>query len=83
MRSTDVIGVSDVLELLGLSLSTLERLLRDRHSGFPRPWRHGEAAKGRHRYWRRSDIAAYVERKARAAQVKIGEADVPSEGVAA
>jgi len=68
MTSTDVIGVSDVLELLGLSLSTLERLLRDRQSAFPRPWRHGEAAKGRHRYWRRSDIAAYVERKAREAQ---------------
>jgi predicted DNA-binding transcriptional regulator AlpA len=67
MTSTDVIGVSDVLELLGLSLSTLERLLRDQQSGFPQPFRHGGAAKGRHRYWRRGDIAAYVDRKAREA----------------
>jgi predicted DNA-binding transcriptional regulator AlpA len=63
MTSTDVIDVSAVLQLLNISLSTLERLLRTQ-SDFPRPFRHGEVAKGRHRYWRRSDIAAYVDRKA-------------------
>ena len=67
MTSTDVLDASAVLQLLNISLSTLERLLRDQQSGFPQPFRHGEVAKGRHRYWRRSDIAAYVDRKARGA----------------
>jgi predicted DNA-binding transcriptional regulator AlpA len=50
MTSTDVLDASAVLQLLNISLSTLERLLRDQQSGFPQPFRHGEAAKGRHRY---------------------------------
>jgi len=66
----DVIYVEEVCELLGVSISTIERLQRDRTSGFPAPHRitPGASRKGRRRRWLRQDIMAYIERQARAAQ---------------
>ena len=63
-----VIYASEVGRLLGVSASTLERLLRDDRSGIPAPYRLGPAANGRRRYWRRADIMGFLSRKASEAQ---------------
>ena len=65
MQTSDVIPFTAAIQMLGISRSTAERMIRDPRSDIPRPFK-----QRRRRYCRLADIEAYVARKAAAAQVR-------------